>query len=54
MESKMTLVNIDPHAIPHLKMHGLVSGNFWGRSNGLPAHCDVTLSVNKICQWLGE
>ena len=39
----MTLVNIDPHVIPHLKMHSMVTGNFLGDSIGLPAASDVCM-----------
>ena len=39
MESKMTLVNIDPHVILHQKMHVSSTGIFVGRSIGLPAPC---------------
>ena len=39
MESKMTLVNIDPHVILHQKMHVSSTGIFVGGSIGLPALC---------------
>ena len=48
MESKMTLVNTDPHVVLHQKTHVPFTGIFVGRSFGLPAPCVVKYLINYI------